>query len=466
MLPAAIVALRLAWGLEASHRLAAEQAAMRSQGIAVTPTELPDPSKIPPDQDAVRPFVQAQSDFKLGDDDNKLVNMFDKTVGIDRLDRVTFTPDEISNLRRIWSEHQDVITDLDRSQTLSQCAWPNDYHDYFGIPSQYSIAAGNTPAKWLCEKSIIDAADHHDADALRNLRRAVNIGRITRAQPMFISWLVAGAIEMDAIRTFERLEPALDWNNPAVIQEARSLLQELQQFDGSSFLHAWSPEIAFLDYEVGKQREIAAWWLRPLWDDDEARGLQKYAANLPAARAASFPEFKSRLVVFPAAPETEFSQVLLLFSKDEDLSDNYGLLVFLRAVDIKAGECLLAARLSNHDHGRFPMAVAEMVPQYLPRLPADPFDPGGKPLRYRLDPGGPTVWSVGENGVDDGAKFSPRSPASVRAAIWTSCMRAAWRALSWPRFHRNYRCNIEAAASATSPHAQKIPAVASKKRAA
>jgi hypothetical protein len=52
-----------------------------------------------------------------------------------------------------------------------------------------------------------------------------------------------------------------------------------------------------------------------------------------------------------------------------------------------------------------------LVPEFLPAVPVDPAD--GQPLRYRAAAaGGFTLYSVGEDGVDDGGNPTNRQPAS------------------------------------------------------
>jgi hypothetical protein len=52
-------------------------------------------------------------------------------------------------------------------------------------------------------------------------------------------------------------------------------------------------------------------------------------------------------------------------------------------------------------HGQFPRTLAELTPDYLPSVPIDPF--AGKPLKYHLnDDGSFLLYSVGEDGTDDG----------------------------------------------------------------
>ncbi len=79
----------------------------------------------------------------------------------------------------------------------------------------------------------------------------------------------------------------------------------------------------------------------------------------------------------------------------------------LHAAQLKA-----ALRLFQAKHGKLPESLDELVRQkYLPQVPPDPFD--GKPFRYRVTrergEGGwfesAVVWSVGEDGHDDGGKL-------------------------------------------------------------
>jgi hypothetical protein len=51
---------------------------------------------------------------------------------------------------------------------------------------------------------------------------------------------------------------------------------------------------------------------------------------------------------------------------------------------------------------KLPETVEAMVPGYLPQVYVDPFD--GKPLRYQLTEPGYMVYTIGEDGVDDGGR--------------------------------------------------------------
>ena len=67
-------------------------------------------------------------------------------------------------------------------------------------------------------------------------------------------------------------------------------------------------------------------------------------------------------------------------------------------------------------NGKFPTELSALIPEFLPDLPHDWMD--GKPLRYRVNADGTfTLYSVGENGVDDGGRPDP-SPVSWYLDFW------------------------------------------------
>jgi hypothetical protein len=66
---------------------------------------------------------------------------------------------------------------------------------------------------------------------------------------------------------------------------------------------------------------------------------------------------------------------------------------------VRAGLAIERYRLAN---GKLPDKLAELVPAYLDAVPKDPFD--GQELRYKRLEKGYVVYSIGEDGSDDGGK--------------------------------------------------------------
>jgi hypothetical protein len=78
-------------------------------------------------------------------------------------------------------------------------------------------------------------------------------------------------------------------------------------------------------------------------------------------------------------------------------------------------------------HGQWPETLAELSPDFLPAVPIDPYD--GKPLKYHSNPDGTfLLYSVGEDGVDDGGDPSPvtSSSSSSPNLNWTQARDWVW----------------------------------------
>jgi len=121
-------------------------------------------------------------------------------------------------------------------------------------------------------------------------------------------------------------------------------------------------------------------------------------------------------------------------------------------------------------HGSFPARLSDMVPEFVAAVPDDPMD--GKPLRYRLNLGGTYVlYSVGEDGKDDGGDVSPATPSKTatwlqgRDWVWPlpasdeevkmfyeieAATRAGGRALA--EFEKRYGLNVTNGPSSVTSH--------------
>jgi hypothetical protein len=78
-------------------------------------------------------------------------------------------------------------------------------------------------------------------------------------------------------------------------------------------------------------------------------------------------------------------------------------------------------------HGSHPQNLQMLVPEFLAEVPLDLWS--GKPLCYVLNPDGTIIlYSVGEDGVDDGGECTPAA-APVRIDFWTG------KDVVWPRVY-------------------------------
>lgn len=81
-------------------------------------------------------------------------------------------------------------------------------------------------------------------------------------------------------------------------------------------------------------------------------------------------------------------------------------------VDLESCRLSLALRAFREAHGRWPDRLEELVPEWLPAVPADPF--GGRPFGYWRDDTGWQFWSVGPSGREP----SPEEAASLPQRVF------------------------------------------------
>jgi hypothetical protein len=95
--------------------------------------------------------------------------------------------------------------------------------------------------------------------------------------------------------------------------------------------------------------------------------------------------------------------------------DRWCIMHFRGLTDRRAALLALAIRLYRFDHhGHWPRSPDELTPKYLAAIPADPFSPNASPFRYKPDAAeGPIIYSVGEDGVDDGGSEQPIRKSSL-----------------------------------------------------
>ncbi|MBC7821910.1 MAG: hypothetical protein IAG10_33910 [Planctomycetaceae bacterium] len=75
---------------------------------------------------------------------------------------------------------------------------------------------------------------------------------------------------------------------------------------------------------------------------------------------------------------------------------------------------VLALELFSREHGHYPEKLDELVPDFLPAVPDDNHAPPKTALRYQRDANGALIYSVGDNGTDDGGLFKEAEDIGYR----------------------------------------------------
>ena len=428
-LPALLVlALRLIWGWEAGHRLHRIRERLSAQGVPVEPAQLPDDAGIQPEQNAAYDLMDAMSITAFSGPGATILR--DRPPGSSG-----FTLADAVAIKDLRTLNAAAIKRFDAAAHHSVTVFPREF--LLGRPTAFELSLVALQFSRLLYASTLIAGDEHrDLDALQDLKRLLVLARITGACPIWLMHSYSGTCRKSAADAIERLDSSLSLRDADAASTAREVMQLLA--DDAEFQRnlsrAWAvTRVSTIELARSASRE--AWWIRPVFDDDCGRALQDMAASLPAFTAPNWrrakPLLRGMSYETPTFLDGDVRVVeLYVAQSDVDLArPHYEALASSRAAAI-----LLAARLYAHQHGALPKRAEDLVPAFLEHLPLDPFADREEPLHYRLDPGGPTVWSVGSNGIDDGGitvRFD-RGEKAFRFSNPDIPFGAAWRTASPP----------------------------------
>lgn len=183
------------------------------------------------------------------------------------------------------------------------------------------------------------------------------------------------------------------------------------------------------------------WWSY----SDELRSLKGYEVLMDSLRLADATHFfKNALIV----QDRELNQLGIsqlrssfdsIFSGQTDfhsmMSESIvtlgGVIRKVMRVEAAKQATVTAIALKRYQlkHGNYPKDLNSLVPEFVSTVPLDPVD--GKPLRYRPNNDGTfLLYSVGENGVDDGGNPSLEKGVTSSTFYWQNNRALDW---VWPQ---------------------------------
>ena len=179
----------------------------------------------------------------------------------------------------------------------------------------------------------------------------------------------------------------------------------------------WFQASRRVEAELARIREAG----EPVTPDDLERYYQVPSGEedttalwLQAFRALETPEFVADARALPIVGESEAEVPLPgepwpQVEAAEKLLDKYGRsLELLHEAAHRGGtmtgatDAAIACERYRRKHGKLPQSLEEVVPEFLPQVPTDPFD--GEPLRYVVADDGYLVYSVGPDATDHGGQ--------------------------------------------------------------
>lgn len=412
----AVIFLRGGWGLVAQARLGLEE-----RRVARTLPALPVLRPPAPGSPAAT-LVEVATHF------NPLafrpLGFPNQTFLPPRMD-TPWTPEERAEFQAMLQRNAQV---LDRLEDLSNAA-PDTLAGWV-TPFETPLAAETTLGerlRLLHDLYIIAAllahADGDHALAITHLQRLLALDRVVTAHQSLAGHTLATNTRARVVAMIERISPTLRVESPATLASERPVPKEVVR----ELIARLLDERAFQDQlRAGGSYQLAAlahlptplderppalraadsepvnWFLRPLVVDERRRALAALPDWLAICSAENFEVYRRNPYV---AMDGRLSRAALGASNAFDSQWNRLANFHFRALaDGRAAATLLAARLATIEQGSLPSTAEKVVAAHLPGVVIDPFAADGRPFRYHVDPvEGLTLWSVGSNGMDEGA---------------------------------------------------------------
>ncbi len=297
------------------------------------------------------------------------------------------------------------------------------------------LAPQRNLANLLGDAALYEHFQGDDSQAVADVRTLLHQGRSVGSDPFLISRLVGGGIDALAIARLEimtgDLRIAQDSSSGQSTgelsrEQVHSLIVDLLggRQDAQSMAQATRAERVFaldsLNTFFG-----SSLLLKPVFRLDTTRSLDRdteiaaacVLPTLPAARAAirpptpmeqqlrNTPSALSFLTGTTSAQPIDPAFRTRLLATMTMAPDRVPAMVQRAICERRIAAVMLASRMYALDHGLYPATLQDLVPKYLPALPADPMAADDRTFGYFIAADGkrPVLYSVGEDGIDQAA---------------------------------------------------------------
>jgi len=339
-----------------------------------------------------------------------------------------------------------------------------DYEKGFETPLPHLVNLRHL-ARWLASAAINDLHHGNSADAVKNIQTIASLTRFQKDERLLISQLVRMAVGSIGLNvTWEALQSP-EWNDAQLEQlqriwqlnnfaadmeqcfETERVMGEIEYtmlrgsakkrwkaMEGIKLLESFelTNETQWgLDSDFIKHIRSFLWWIA--WSrHDELHNLQDWQNLIEGARLAalekSWSNAKSFLNVEKEIGKNGlYDQCRFMFSLNRSPLSRAVFSAIRCKIQRELTVTAIALKRYQLRHGKLPGSLSLLVPEFLPDLPRDYMN--GKPLRYRLlrpsqgdsalnKNGSFTLYSVGENGRDDGGDPNPPPEKKNSKNMW------------------------------------------------
>ncbi|HYO10948.1 MAG TPA: hypothetical protein VER17_18430 [Tepidisphaeraceae bacterium] len=412
------------WTAGSAKQLARHVALIKSSGEPIEPADF----RVAPVPDADNAAIDIRAAVRSVDTASEAWKAYDRLSP-----RLPLTEKEIAALRALVADNAAAFASIDAAMTRKGIDWQINLKSPVIAVLLPDLNGQRMLANVVAARAMLAYTDGDHAAALADVRRLRFLSRALETQPMIVSHLVSNGVDAMAVAAVARMTPGLKIDSgkgdvppqqvaeliAALLDDApqrRGLKRALQsermaQLDTARCVADGTLSLASLSAggigggggAPGGGAAVINFAVRPIALADGALMIDHTSKVIRAAEAAlDAPTFvQSAPPVPPQIMSAPFRHVLariMLPSFERAIQTDFRVMTERRLAAVA-----LALRWYAIDHGgKLPEKLEDLVPKYLPTVPADPMQAGGKLLKYVPNPAKPILYSVGDNAVDDG----------------------------------------------------------------
>jgi len=415
-------------------RLAAMVGVIRARGEPLDWAEFA-PEPVPPEQNAADLYLQAvtcyERAFRLGSgrggveaEGSGLGELY-RLLRDDPASHVRLRAKRAGEVRQVLSLCRDILPLCRRARACGAADWRLSYVGpacYCRPPAWTRLrSVGNV----LCLAAVTAAEDSNAPEAVESLRDALHLARGLEAIPHLAFFHTGAQVRQGVCTSIEQLAPTLPVGRGAPDTRRRTgrLIEELlapdrfewavlgersMVYDTAERMRAGQLSLSMMKAPPGGVlRGVRDFRLAEafpaLYVSDEIELLARLNRQVHAGKAQTFPEAtRRRKIRLPGyVPENSGPLAQLLMPRLASLHEER----FRTMALCRLAATALAIRQYELDLGRRPNALAELVPEYLPAVPADPFAADERAVGFAPGRASPVLYSLFKDGRDDGGAY-------------------------------------------------------------
>lgn len=325
-----------------------------------------------------------------------------------------FPPKVIDTIKSSLAANQKTLELLDKAAEIKYCRWPRIHEDYSFSNDYYNMI--ETVSYLLSERNLYYAQVGEAEKLFKSIQSSMALAGTFSVQPFSIDYSINAVLKSLIVVNLEDVLSQVYFDE----SQLKLLQDQLMQMQTENSLYKalineQCSTIEFWHLPGNKLDEYLSMFMGDKWQYKHPNltiMLYEFLGFRLRDKILSLEFFEKFIEAsqFPLHEQIDaYSKIrgeIDAYSKWHLYLTNYYGLIYTTKVRLRAfgqlccAETALAIERYRLKYDALPESLESLVPEFIEAVPLEPFD--GQPLRYIRYEDGYTVYTIGEDGVDNG----------------------------------------------------------------